>query len=166
MAYIKVTNKDLFNQFDVDIELRDGVNSFRGDVEIDGNCITGEHGKNDYENDYGFVILKGENTESEVLTKRKARFNLNNRKDFDHFRLHCIEQISESEKTWSDVDALHSLDYSSYFGPCIGDDNGLYDQADCQEDETRLVSGDQYDQAYEAFTKIMADSKEDYFQNN
>lgn len=59
---VEITNKELYNEKVVDVELdfhRGGVN---GDVaiEVEGEgekCFTGEHGKYDYEDEYGFIIV-------------------------------------------------------------------------------------------------------------
>lgn len=62
---IKVTNQELFNEKDVDVDV-EGLqrynNSFHGTVSIECNeygwrDITGEHGPHDYEIDYGFIIV-------------------------------------------------------------------------------------------------------------
>lgn len=96
----------------------------------------------------------------------KAIFNLDNRGDFDLFRLHCIEQIGESQETWSNIDLLHSLNYKEYFSAYLDETGVLYNSADYQGVENMLVSAEQFDQAAEAFEKIMARCKDDYFQEN
>ena len=65
MYNYKVTNPDLFAKV-IDIDLT-GIRSFNngafhGDVELhldstnEGKCWTGEHGANDFEANYGFII--------------------------------------------------------------------------------------------------------------
>tara|TARA_R110002073_G_scaffold40946_4_gene116151 strand:- start:84 stop:371 length:288 start_codon:yes stop_codon:yes gene_type:complete len=59
----KVTNTDLFNSVDdVEFDLKCYERHFEGDVciEINGDwkTITGEHGANDYVDEYGFQIVK------------------------------------------------------------------------------------------------------------
>ena len=59
----KVTNANLFNSVDeVDLNLKSYERHFEGDVSIEINgewkTISGDHGKSDYEDDYGFQIVK------------------------------------------------------------------------------------------------------------
>jgi len=59
----KVTNADLFNSVgEVDLNLKSYERHFEGDVSIEINgewkTISGQHGANDYEDDYGFKIVK------------------------------------------------------------------------------------------------------------
>ena len=59
----KVTNADLFNSVDdVELNLKSYERHFQGDVSIvvDGQwkTISGQHGSNDFEDDYGFQIVK------------------------------------------------------------------------------------------------------------
>ncbi len=59
----KVTNANLFNSVDdIELNLKSYERHFQGDVciEIDGEkkTISGQHGANDYEDDYGFQIVK------------------------------------------------------------------------------------------------------------
>ena len=59
----KVTNADLFNSVDdVEFDLKCYERHFHGDVSIEINgewkTITGDHGANDYADEYGFQIIK------------------------------------------------------------------------------------------------------------
>ena len=59
----KVTNADLFNSVDeVELNLKSYERHFEGDVSIEINgdwkTFSGDHGVNDYEDDYGFQIVK------------------------------------------------------------------------------------------------------------
>ena len=59
----KVTNADLFNSVDeVDLNLKSYERHFEGDVSIEINgewkTISGDHGANDYVDEYGFQIVK------------------------------------------------------------------------------------------------------------
>jgi len=58
----KVTNTDLFNSVDdVELNLTSSERHFQGDVciEINGErkTITGQHGSNEYSDEYGFEIV-------------------------------------------------------------------------------------------------------------
>ena len=63
MTYsIKITNEELYNEKVVDVDLDFYKGGMNGDVaiEVEGEverCFTGEHGANDYEEDYGFIIV-------------------------------------------------------------------------------------------------------------
>ncbi len=56
----KIVNGEVFfeNVESLNMNLHEG--STNGDVEINGNCITGEHGTCDYVEDYGFEIVEQE----------------------------------------------------------------------------------------------------------
>lgn len=60
----KVVNADLFNSVDdVELNLTSSERHFEGDVSIEVNggewkTISGQHGANDYVDDYGFQIVK------------------------------------------------------------------------------------------------------------
>ena len=59
----KVNNANLFNSVDdVEFNLKSYERHFQGDVsiEVDGQwkTISGQHGANDYEDEYGFKIVK------------------------------------------------------------------------------------------------------------
>jgi len=62
MKTIKVTNKKLFDEKVQDVDLDFHKGGMNGDVaiEVEGEgerCFTGEHGANDYEEEFGFVIV-------------------------------------------------------------------------------------------------------------
>ena len=62
---IKITNEELYNEKVVDVDLDFHKGGMNGDVaiEVEGEGwrnITGEHGANDYEEEFGFIILKVE----------------------------------------------------------------------------------------------------------
>ena len=63
MTYsIKVTNEELFNNKVVDVDIDFHKGSMHGDVAIEvvgqgERCYSGEHGKYDYEADFGFIII-------------------------------------------------------------------------------------------------------------
>lgn len=51
----KITNPEIFEEKVESLDINvDG--SGHGDVVINGNCITGTHGKNDYQKSYGFIL--------------------------------------------------------------------------------------------------------------
>lgn len=59
---VKITNENLYNEkvVSVDLDFHRGV--MKGDVSIEvvgegERCYTGEHGANDYEEEFGFVII-------------------------------------------------------------------------------------------------------------
>lgn len=61
---IQITNTDLYHNTVTDVELNLTFNSgsFHGDVEIEedgkpSRTISGEHGHNDFEEEYGFIII-------------------------------------------------------------------------------------------------------------
>jgi hypothetical protein len=59
---IKITNESLFNERVIDVDLDFHKGGMVGDVAIETSagerCFSGEHGSNDYEVDYGFIIIK------------------------------------------------------------------------------------------------------------
>ena len=63
MTYsVKITNEELYNEKVVDVDLDFHKGGMNGDVAIEvvgegEKCFTGEHGPDDYEEDYGFVIV-------------------------------------------------------------------------------------------------------------
>jgi len=63
MTYkIKITNEEIYNEKVVDVNLDFHKGRMNGDVAIEvvgegEKCFTGEHGPDDYEEDYGFVIV-------------------------------------------------------------------------------------------------------------
>ena len=66
MTYkIKITNEELYNEKVVDVDLDFHKGNMNGDVAIDvvnegEKCFSGEHGTHDYEDNYGFIIVKDE----------------------------------------------------------------------------------------------------------
>lgn len=104
------------------------------------------------------VDLRGEDSS-------KAKYNLEKREHCDAFRLHCIEQISESQRTWEDVDVLHSLSYREYFGACIDENGAMYNSAEHYPEDLE-VSADQFEPASAIFQQIMSQCKDDYFQEH
>lgn len=59
---VKITNEELYNEKVVDVELDFHRGGMNGDVaiKVEGEgekCFTGEHGKCDYEDEYGFIIV-------------------------------------------------------------------------------------------------------------
>ena len=63
MTYsIKITNEELYNEKVLDVELDFHKGGMNGDVaiEVEGigeRCFSGEHGSDDFEEDYGFIIV-------------------------------------------------------------------------------------------------------------
>jgi hypothetical protein len=67
MAKIKVTNRKLYDSKVVDVDVS-GLTGSRGSIEItvnetsdlkneDHRVFTGEHGPNDYQDEYGFILI-------------------------------------------------------------------------------------------------------------
>jgi len=60
---IKITNEELFNNKVVDVDLDFHKGGMNGDVAIQvvgekhERCHSGEHGANDYEDEFGFIII-------------------------------------------------------------------------------------------------------------
>lgn len=54
-----VTNADRFSENEVDIEgLRYSTRGYVGTVSVNDKDYTGEHGSHDYEDEYGFVLIR------------------------------------------------------------------------------------------------------------
>jgi hypothetical protein len=65
MSYlVKITNEELYYHKVVDVEIVFHKGDMTGDVviEVEGEecsrCYSGEHGSHDYEDDFGFIIIK------------------------------------------------------------------------------------------------------------
>ena len=60
IGYIHITNQELFDRKVDDLEITGAFgyhgDRFHGDVVINDNCISGEHGLTDYEDEYGFRL--------------------------------------------------------------------------------------------------------------
>ena len=59
---IKITNEELYNEKVINVELDFHKGGLNGDVAIEvvgegERCFTGEHSYDDYEQEYGFVII-------------------------------------------------------------------------------------------------------------
>lgn len=63
MSYsVEITNEKIYNEKVVDVDLDFHKGGLNGDlaIEVKGEgeiCFTGEHGANDYEEEFGFVIV-------------------------------------------------------------------------------------------------------------